>query len=521
MPSPSADLEAPAAPPSAPDESVLDKAIGQGDAAICAQWLETASTEQTIHAVSALACAEQAKLLALLPPESAAEVLEALPSVQAAEAIEALGGLDREKAAGILEEMTSDDRADLISAVDDEQAQAILGALPAEVADEVRRLASYEEDSAGGLMLTEYLAFGDTMTVRDVLADMEENAERYRDYNIQYSYVVDGGSALRGVIPIRRLLMARRSTPVAEIMVADPVRVADTTEFDALRATFDDNGFLALPVVDDAGRLLGVVERAAVSEAAREEADDLYRASQGIVGGEELRSMPLVLRSRRRLAWLSINIVLNIIAASVIALHTDTLELVIALAVFLPIISDMSGCSGNQAVAVSMRELTLGVARPKDIFRVLFKECSVGIINGIVLGMLIGLVAFVYEGTWAFGLVVGVALAANTVIAVCIGGGVPLLLKGFKTDPALASGPILTTVTDMCGFLIVLSLASMVLTPALQEESEDESQEERNPALSIPNQEATDPALQGVALGGPPPWPALQLCPPNSPTSTS
>ena len=446
------------------DESVLNDAVEQSDGSICTKWLEQASTEETVHAVSAMASDGQARLLVLLPAESAAEVLEALPQVQAAEAIEALGGLDRAKAAAILEAMTSDDRADLIGAVDDDHAQAILGALPAEVADEVRRLASYDEDSAGGLMLTEFLAFHDAMTVRDVLADMEENAEAYRDYNIQYSYVVDGVGALRGVIPIRRLLMARRATPVAEIMIEDPVSVADTTAFDALRGLFDDHGFLALPVVGvEDGRLLGVVERSAVAEAAREDADDLYRASQGIVGGEELRSMPLVLRSRRRLAWLSINIVLNIIAASVIAFHQDTLEAVIALAVVLPIISDMSGCSGNQAVAVSMRELTLGVARPRDIFRVLFKECSVGIVNGAVLGILIGLVAFLWQGNWALSLVVGVALAANTVIAVCIGGGVPLLLKGFKTDPALASGPILTTITDMCGFLIVLSLASAML----------------------------------------------------------
>ncbi len=444
----------------APKEAVLDKAIDAGDAHVCTQWLDQASTEQTVHAVSALDGQDRAKLLSLLTSESAADLVEVMPRVHAAQA---LGTLEHGMAADILGELTSDNRADLISAIDDTRAQAILGAMPAEVADEARRLASYDEDSAGGLMLTEYLAFNDSMTVRDVLADMEANAERYRDYNIQYSYVVGGGGVLKGVIPIRRLLMARRATPVADIMVPDPVRVTDTMGFDELRGFFDDHGFLALPVVDADQRLLGVVERGAVSEAAREDADDMYRASQGIVGGEELRSMPLALRSRRRLAWLSVNIVLNIAAASVIAFHQDTLEAVIALAVFLPIISDMSGCSGNQAVAVSMRELTLGVTRPKDIFRVLMKECSVGIINGIVLGVLIGLVAFLWKGNWALSLVVGTALAANTLIAVCIGGGVPLLLKGFKTDPALASGPILTTVTDMCGFLIVLSMASAMM----------------------------------------------------------
>ncbi|MGD1916617.1 MAG: magnesium transporter [Phycisphaerales bacterium] len=505
----------PAGPPL--EEAVLDAAVESGDAPICTDWLDKASAEETVHAVSAMTVDEQARLLALLPCETAADVLEVLPRVQAADAIEALGVRDHDRAAEILEALSSDERADVFAEMDESKAGAILGALPEDIADEVTRLASYEDDAAGGLMLTEFLAFKDAMTVAGVLDDMEANAERYRDYNIQYSYVVDEAGVLTGVIPIRSMLLAPRDTPIRDVMLPDPVTVADTTDFDQLRGIFDDHGFLALPVVGEDGRLLGVVERSAVAEAAREDADDLYRATQGIVGGEELRSMPLTLRSRRRLSWLSINIVLNIMAASIIAVNSGTIEMYIALAVALPIISDMSGCSGNQAVAVSMRELTLGVTRPRDIFRVLFKECSVGMVNGCVLGVLIGLVAYLYQGDWAFSFVVGAALAANTVIAVCIGGGVPLLLKGLKTDPALASGPILTTVTDMCGFLIVPTLAAAVLTPP----PEDGTPEDQNPAVSIPNQEATAPTLHGAALEGHTTWPALQPYPPNSPTSPS
>ena len=173
--------------------------------------------------------------------------------------------------------------------------------------------------------------------------------------------------------------------------------------------------------------------------------------------------MPVLTRSWRRLSWLSINIVLNIIAASVIAFYEDTLTAVIALAVFLPIVSDMSGCSGNQAVAVSMRELTLGAALPRDVLRVWRKEVIVGLINGMALGTLLGFAAWLWKGNAILGLVVGAALAVNTVIAVSIGGTVPLVLKRFKLDPAVASGPLLTTVTDMCGFFLLLGLASMVL----------------------------------------------------------
>ena len=173
--------------------------------------------------------------------------------------------------------------------------------------------------------------------------------------------------------------------------------------------------------------------------------------------------MPLLLRSRRRLAWLSVNILLNVFAASVIAMHQETLEAVIALAVFLPIISDMSGCSGSQAVAVSLRELTLGTIRASDLGAVLMGEILLGLINGVVLGILIGCVAWIWQGSPWLGLVVGGALAVNTTLAVCIGGVIPLILKKAKKDPALASGPILTTITDMCGFFLVLTMAAFFL----------------------------------------------------------
>ncbi len=135
----------------------------------------------------------------------------------------------------------------------------------------------------------------------------------------------------------------------------------------------------------------------------------------------------------------------------------------IALAVFLPIVSDMSGCSGNQSIAVSMREISLGIARPADMFRVWLKEVSVGFINGLALGILLAAVTWLWKGNIYLGLVVGLALALNTMIAVSIGGVVPLFLKKLKIDPAVASGPILTTITDMCGFFLVLGLATIAL----------------------------------------------------------
>jgi magnesium transporter len=399
-------------------------------------------------------------LFTLLPPGEAAGVLDALPDAEAADLLEDLPAAE---AAAIVAELPSDEQADLLGRIEEDDAEAILQRMGPARATVARRLLSYEPDTAGGLMIAEYLAYPEAGTVGDVVADLRAHGERYADYNVQYAYVTTADGRLAGVLRVRDLLLAPESRPLREIMLRDPLRVPDTAALEDLKRFFDEHTLFGVPVTDADGRLAGVVRRAAVEEALRQNATRVYLAFSGLAGEEELRSMPVRTRSVRRLSWLSINIVLNVIAASVIAMYQETLSAVIALAVFLPIISDMSGCSGNQAVAVSIRELTLGLIRPYEFLRVVVKEGSVGIMNGIVLGILLGTLAFFWKHNIYLSLVVGSALAVNTVVAVLIGGLVPLGLKALRLDPALASGPILTTVTDMCGFFLVLSLASAML----------------------------------------------------------
>lgn len=445
----------------APANPALGELIEQRDAGGCSAWLDSNTGLAAVRGLSRLSDEQREELLRLLSPEDAAEVIDQLPESQALDAIEEL---EPETAARIIEELPSDYQADLIGELETEEAEAILCQLEREDADELRRLAAYEDDVVGGIMITEYLSYPETTTVGGVLEDLEKNAETYADYNIQYAYVVSDHERLVGVLPLRNLLLSPRGRPLTAVMRADPVCVGDLMPIRELGGVFTEHPFMGLPVVDVQQRLVGVVQRSDLASAMTEDADRTYRQSQGIIGGEELRSMPLHIRSYRRLMWLSLNIVLNVIAASVIAFYQETLEAVIALAVFLPIISDMSGCSGNQAVAVSMRELTLGVTRPIDLLRVLLKEASVGLINGFALGVLIAGVAYVWKGNPTLGIVVGAALMLNTLVAVLIGGAIPLILKGMRLDPALASGPILTTITDMCGFYFVLSFASLALS---------------------------------------------------------
>lgn len=419
------------------------------------------SDAERIHAFGRLSAEDRGRVLALLDPERAALLLESVPDVHASEAVQEL---EPAAAADIIEELQSDEGADLLGQLEADAAEAILVEAEPEVAASLRSLLQYPTDTAGGLMITEFVAVPESGTAQDVVDHMRAEVERYADYPVQYVYVVGDDSELRGVLPLRALLLARGTRPIASLMLRDPVSVPARAPLEQVVEVFDHYDYVGMPVVNDAGVLVGVLLREDVDEARVDSAEADALKARGIVGGDELRSLPLLLRSRRRLAWLSINIVLNVIAASVIALYEDTLAAVIALAVFLPIISDMSGCSGNQAVAVSLRELTLGVTRPDEILRVLFKESALGLLNGVVLGVLIAAVAWAWKGNLALALVVGCALALNTLLAVCIGGAVPMILRRLRVDPALASGPMLTTITDMCGFFLVLSFATLALS---------------------------------------------------------
>lgn len=420
------------------------------------QRLEEMPEEDRFYVVSHLDTDVLADLLETLRREDAADLLDWLPDVQAASALDEV---DPHAAAEILDQLPSDEQVDLLARMDG--SEAVLADLPHESAEQVRELLRHDPESAGGLMASEVFTVEEGIDVYSVVEKIRQHPT-FSTFPIQYIYVVSNAGVLRGLVQLRSLIISQPRQPVSELMIADPVSVTADASLDDLEALFDRYAFLGAPVVDGDGHLLGVVHRSAVEEAISESAQSDHMKSLGLAR-EELRSMPVWFRSRRRLSWLSVNIVLNMIAASVIAAYQETLEAAIALAIFLPMISDMSGCSGNQAVAVSMRELSLGILRPNEVLRVWSQEILLGLVNGLALGALIGAVAYLWQDNVALGFVVGGALAVNTMVAVSIGGVIPLLLRRAGQDPALASGPVLTTITDMCGFFLALSFATVAL----------------------------------------------------------
>lgn len=444
-----------------PSWETLSELIVQEKSIELTEFIESLSPQDTARAISRLTEDDRFRLLGLLSPQDAADVIEDMPEAQAADMVE---DMPSEQAAAIMEELSSDHLVDVLGEMDSGASNAILSSMHHDDAEEARLLMAYDTNCAGGLMISEFLAYSSENTINDVLEDLQVNSQEYIDYNVQYFYVTDQNKQLVGVLRIHDLLFPARNTKLTEVMIKSPLSVSDTATLRELKEFFEDHHLFGAPVVDKAGKLVGVVLPRSIEEADNKQKTKAFLRLSGIIGGEEFRTMPLLSRSGRRLSWLSLNIVLNIIAASVIALYQDTLAAVITLAVFLPMVSDMSGCSGNQAVAVSMRELSLGLVRPKELLWVLAKEAKIGIINGLVLGLLLGGVAYLWKGNPWLGLVVGGALAANTLVSVSLGGMLPLILKRFKLDPALVSGPLLTTVTDMCGFFFVLSFASAVLT---------------------------------------------------------
>jgi len=424
------------------------------------EFLESLSPAETARALGRLGEDEHNLILEILSPEEAANIIIDLPDEQAADIIE---DYTPEGAAAIIDELPDDEMADILGEVEEEEAEAILRAMPQEEAQHAREMLAYEEDTAGGIMMTEVLSYQSEETIDDVLGDLRANREIYSDYGVQYAYITDEEQHLIGVLRMRDILLALPDSKVFSLMMHDPFSLHQDTSLEEMIDSFEEKSFLGMPVVDNQQKLIGVVRKAAVMEASEKRSKDTYLKASGIVGGEELRSMPLLHRVSKRLMWLLPSLVLSVLAASVIARYESTLDQLIKLAMFLTIISGLSGNSGNQSVAVSIREMALGLVHPSEAGRVLIKEIATGLLIGLTLGSLIAAVSLLYEGSLPFALVVGGALATNTFISVLLGALIPLLLKKLGFDPALASGPLLTTTTDMCGFFLTLSLANQVL----------------------------------------------------------
>lgn len=437
--------------------------------------LEAGHVDAAIAALTALHPADRAEAYAELDQEDQKEVLPRLGLEDAAElfeqleddeAVEAAAILAPEHLADVLDEMNPDDAADVLGDLPPEQAASVIAQMDEEQKEDVVPLLAYEDDTAGGLMTPDVPHLRRQMTCQQAIDHLRQlHPDSETPY---YLYVVDRNGKLIGVVGLRDLIVADPNRTVEDVMNRNAISVREGTDQEEVARLFTKYGLLAIPVVDAEGRLIGVIHSDDIVEVIEEEAtEDIYRLANVSSGGDLQVFSPVRLSVQRRLPWLLINLGTAFLAASVVSLFESTIAQLAVLAVFQSIVAGQGGNAGTQTLAMMVRGLAMGEIEFKDAWRAMLREASIGVLHGLVVGTCVAIGAYLWKGIPMLGVVIGLAMIGNMIAAGIAGTLVPLTLKFFKLDPALASAVIVTTVTDCVGFGLFLGLATLFL-PYLQ-----------------------------------------------------
>jgi magnesium transporter len=344
--------------------------------------------------------------------------------------------------------MAADDMADIIADLREEQREAVLAILQAEEAEEVETLMRYGEDTAGGIMVPEFIALRADNTVREALQMLRAAADVEMVY---YVYVVDEPGHLVGVLSLRKLVTAQPATRVADIMEGDVIRVTVDTDQEEVARLVGRYAFLAIPVVDDSNALVGVVTVDDIIDVIRDEATEDILKMAG--AGTDLTEIQGVAPNVRvRFPWLLASCAGGLIAALGMGLFEQWLSDQVFFAFFLPLVLGVSGNVGTQAATVTVRALAVGqIAHADKSWEVVRRELLIGIVLGVVYGLLIGAVATLFAPELMHAIAIGLSVTVGMVLSNIIGASIPMVLDRLSIDPAVATGPILTTSVDIIG----------------------------------------------------------------------
>lgn len=397
----------------------------------------------------------QQALLAALTPEETGHVIEQLEPTEAAGLYEDVGATEL---ALVLDEVSPDVAADILKQLPADFSQEALEAMAE--SEDVAPLLAYSDDTAGGVMTPEVLSVGEYLTAAaalDVLRLNETQAE-----NAGAIFVVGDGGRLTGTLRVVRLALARQNATVRDIMTTDTISVPAGMDQEECARIIERYDLAELPVVDETGRLIGVILAEDAADVAQEEAtEDMYRIAG--LGDERVRGA-LSASVRSRFPWLAVNLATTFLAALVISFFESTIVKVVALAVFLPVVAGQGGIAGTQTLTLVVRSMALGEVSGRRGRRLLIREVTLGLLHGLLLGIAVGIFAFVWKGNFFLGLVLGIAMLGNMVIAGVMGAGAPLLLRRVGLDPAVAAAVVVTTITDVVGFLLFLGLAAALVS---------------------------------------------------------
>jgi magnesium transporter len=433
----------------------LRAALEQDDLSRATAVIEALQPADRADLVEGLSGDDQVALISQLAPAESADVLEEMEDEDAAALAELLSPTDL---AEILDEMEADEAADVLGDLPPEQAAEALRQM--EEPDDVIPLLRYPDDTAGGLMTPAVVTLRRDWRVQEALEELRRVGPGTD--SSYYLFVTDQEGVLLGVVGLRELVVALPETTVEALMDPNVISVPVTVDQEDCARTLSRYGFLALPVVDEIGRLVGVITADDLIEVAEDEAtEDMYRMV-GITGEERVFG-PLRASVLKRLPWLAINMVTLFIAISVVDAFEKVIAGMVTLATFLPLVSGEGGNAGSQTTTVIVRGLALGEVDQRSGLRALAKEMAAAFINGAVVGAGTGLVIYVWKRELVIALAVALAMVLNFVVGALAGVLVPLGLKVIKVDPALASAAFVTGVTDTLGFLFFLGIATLLM----------------------------------------------------------
>lgn len=402
----------------------------------------------------------QKKVFEFLSPMELADVFQNLTVKEQKRVID---HLDPNYASEMLGEMYLDDAADFLAELEEdnkEQYLNLLQSLDSEEAKEIQNLLDYADDTAGGLMTTEYVAINKNQRVGEVIRRLKEEAPDAE--TVYYLYVVDDEHRLVGVCSLRDLIVADSTAFIKDIMSEHVVSVFAGLDQEKVADIIQKYDFLAVPVTDEQDRLIGIVTVDDTMDVMKEEAtEDINKLSA--IHGTDLVDHNSFHSAKRRLPWLIMLLFIGMGTATIIGHFESTIQQVSILAVFIPLIGGMGGNAGTQALAVVVRGLSIGEWEKNEIYRILRRELGTGLITGTTVGVLISLITSLWQGNPILGLVIGLSLFSTLVISTFSGAIIPIIIHRLKIDPAVASGPFITTLNDIVGMMIYFSIASIFM----------------------------------------------------------
>jgi magnesium transporter len=444
--------------------------VNQVQMELLRKLLRHGARERVVRILDKFRPAELADLFAHLSPaeqkqfvdvlysqKQAAETLSELPEGILEDILELLGD---ERIVSLLERLAPDDAAHFVSLLDDDRVDRVLDGLGDHTRERIEHIRLYPPESAGSLMTSEMLTMSEALTAQeaiDLLRDRAADSEF-----IFYVYVVNENDTFLGVVPIRRLITAPAQRPLRDVMVTNPIAVQATDDQEKVADVTARYNLLAVPVVDDNFRLLGVITVDDVIDVLQEEATEDMYLMQGLSDEDRVYS-PISTSIRKRFPWMVLNLASAFMAASVVGLFEESISQLVILATFMPIVAGMGGNGGTQTLTVITRGIALGELEYADGYRAIVKQLSIGVIVGGGIGIITGSIAWLWKGNPVLGMVLFVAMLLNMAIAGLAGAAVPILLKALKQDPAMGGGVVVTTFTDTCGFFAFLGLATLFM----------------------------------------------------------